>query len=235
MRRRFARRAWARRWGWWKPVLAAVVLATLLGLGAWVVWFSDVLGVDEVTVSGTSYLTDAEVLAAADVPAGRPLARLDVVGIERRVAALAPVAGVEVRRELPGTVAVVVTEREAVAVLEIGARIAGLDADGVVFRDYRKAPKRLPRVRDLADGDEDSLKEAARVVTSLPDGLARQVRRVDVESVDMITLVLSKDRAVVWGSGENSAEKAAVLAALLKAGDAKTYDVSVPGQPSHSG
>ena len=139
------------------------------------------------------------------------------------------------RRELPGTVVVEVVEREAVAVLEIGSRIAGLDAEGVVFREYRKAPGRLPRVRDLADGDEDSLREAARVVTSLPQDLVRQVRRVDVETVDMITLVLSGDRTVVWGSGESSAEKAAVLAALLEATDARAYDVSVPGQPSHSG
>lgn len=235
MRRRFARRAWARRWGLWKPALAAVVLAALVGLGVWTVWFSDVLGVDDVTVSGTSYLDEEEVLSAAAVPLGEPLARVDVAGVERRVAALAPVLEVEVRRELPGTVSVEVVEREAVAVLEIGSRIAGIDAEGVVFRDFRRAPKRLPRVRDLADGDEDSLKEAATVVTAMPEGLAKQVRRVDVESVDMVTLVLTENRTVVWGSGENSAEKAAVLAALLKASDARTYDVSVPGQPSHSG
>lgn len=236
MRRRFARRAWARRWGFWKPALGIVCTLVVLGLGAWVVWWSDVLAVDEVRVTGTSYLDEEAVLAAARVPNGQPLVRLDVDRVESRVEALAPVRAVEVRRELPGTVVIAVSEREAVAVLEIGSEVMGIDAEGVVFREFRRPPKRLPRVRDLAGGDEESRKEAATVVTSLPADLAKEVRRVDVETIDQITLVLSGDRTVVWGSGENSAQKAAVLAALVQASaDAKTYDVSVPGQPSHSG
>ena len=62
-----------------------------------------------------------------------------------------------------------------------------------------------------------------------------QVRRIDVETIDQISLVLKGRRTVVWGSGEESDLKADVLAALVEAQDARTYDVSVPGSPVTAG
>lgn len=235
MRRRFARRQWARRWGVWKPLAVLVVVVALVATGVWAVWFSSLLAVDEVEVRGTDHLKVAEVLEAADVEKGRPLVEVDLERATSRVEALAPVREARVERSWPGTVVVTVVEREAVAVAEIGDRIAGIDAEGVVFRNYRKAPAGLPKVRVVGDVDRDALAEAALVVSSLPDDLAADVRRVDVETIDRISLVLKGNRTVMWGSGEDSALKADVLAALVKAQKARTYDVSVPGSPVTSG
>ncbi|QCX27183.1 cell division protein FtsQ/DivIB [Nocardioides jishulii] len=231
MRRRFARRQWARRWGVWRPLLALLAFVVVVAAGVWLVWFSDVLAVEKVSVSGTDHLSASEVRAAADVPMGRPLARLDLAGAERRVESLAAVEAVRVERVWPRGVRVVVTERSAVAVVEIGGRVRGMDAEGVVFRDYAKVPKNLPRVRVVGSVDREALEEAATVLSAMPDDLARIVRRVDVQTIDHISLVLRGDRTVLWGSGEFSEDKAAVLAALLKAQKATSYDVSVPGQP----
>ena len=235
MRRRFARRQWARRWGVWRPLAVLVVLVALVATGVWVVWFSSLLAVDRVQVRGTDHLEVSEVLEAADVPPGRPLVRVDLDRASRRVEALAAVRSATVERRWPGTVVVTVEERRSVAVAQIGDRIAGIDSEGVVFRTYRKAPDDLPRVRVVGDVDRDALAEAALVVASLPDDLAAQVRRIDVETIDKISLVLKGRRTVVWGSGEESALKADVLAALVKAQKARTYDVSVPGSPVTSG
>lgn len=231
MRRRFTRRQWARRWGVWRPLLALAAVLVLVGTGAWVVLFSSVLGVDTVEVSGNDHLSVAQVQAAAAIPEGQPLARVDVSGVERRVEALAPVLDVRVRRSLPGTVEVEVTERRAIAVAVLGGKFSGIDAEGVVFRQYDKAPKGLPRVRVVGDVDREALQEAARVVGSLESSLAASVRRVDVETIDRITLVLKGGRTVLWGSGEQSGDKARVLAALVEASKDKHFDVSVPGQP----
>jgi cell division protein FtsQ len=50
---------------------------------------------------------------------------------------------------------------------------------------------------------------------------------VEAASPDDISLVLSRGRTVVWGSAEQSARKARVLALLLRR-HATRYDVSVP-------
>lgn len=231
MRRRFARRQWARRWGVWRPLLAIVLLLGLVGTAVWLIGFSSVAAVEEVAVEGTDHLAEAEVRAAAAVPLGDPLVRVDLEAVASRVEALAPVARARVERDWPHAVRITITERVAVAVAQIGGRMRGMDVEGVVFRDYRRPPRGLPRVRVVGDVDREALQQAATVLSALPAGLAELVRRVDVETVDRISLVLTGERTVLWGSGEFSEEKAAVLSALLEAQQASRYDVSAPGQP----
>lgn len=233
-RRRFARRQWARRWLAWKPVVAVLLLLASVVGAIWTVFFSSVLAVEGVAVDGTELLTASQVRAAASVPMGDPLARVDLDRVRSRVEALAAVKSADVTRTWPHEVLITVEERVAVAVVEIGGRIRGMDDSGVVFADYRKPPAGLPHVRSSTDTRADALQEAARVIAALPAELDAQVDHVEVETVDQISLVLRDGRTVVWGSADQSEEKALVLAALLER-PAQTYDVSVPGQPTTAG
>lgn len=229
-RRAFARRQWARRWLTWKYVLAAVVLLALVVGTVWLVFFSSVLAVKAVDVAGEERLRADQVRSVAAIPDGEPLARLDLQAIRARVQALALVRNAEVTRHWPDTVRIEVEERVAIAVVDIGGRPRGLDLDGVVFDDFGPA-EGLPRVHTAPDPGRDALREAAAVVSALPDDLADRVDHVEVATVDQIRLVLRDDRTVVWGSAEESELKAEVLTALLSRPGA-TYDVSVPGQPT---
>jgi cell division protein FtsQ len=233
-RRRFARRQWARRWLTWKPVLAIVLVLVLVVGGLWLVYFSSFLSVQGVDVRGTSLLTQEQVRRAAAVPEGEALASVDLDRVRARVEALAAVRSADVSREWPDRVRVDVQERTAVAVVEIAGQLRGMDADGVVFRDYAQAPPNLPRVQTGNDTGSDALREAALVVAALPGDLAARVDHVEVETVDQITLALRDGRTVRWGSSADSDLKAEVLATLLAARKAQTYDVSVPGNPTTS-
>ncbi|WP_432478731.1 cell division protein FtsQ/DivIB [Nocardioides sp. GXQ0305] len=230
-RRAFARRQWSRRWLTWKYLLLGLLLVGLLVGTVWLFWFSSYLSVRSVEVSGAERLGDAEVLAAADVAEGEPLARVDLATVQARVQALADIRSAEVTRTWPDTVTISVEERIPVAVVEIGGRLRGLDVEGVVFRDYRSAPEGLPRVETPLDTGRDALLESARVVSALPAELTRRVDHVEVMTVDQITLELRDGRTVLWGSAEESEAKAEVLTALLEQ-PGSTYDVSVPGQPT---
>ena len=230
-RRRFLRRQWARRWLRLRFVLLALAVVALVGTSVWLVFFSATLQVSRVQVAGNELLSDAEVLRVADVPVGEQLALVDLDRAGNRVASLAAVRSVDVTREWPDGVRIEVEEREAVAVVELAGRIRGLDADGVVFRDYKVAPKGLPRVRPGTDAGTDALKEAATVVSALPRDLAGRVDHVEVETIDQITLVLRDGREVVWGSADESEQKAEVIAVLLGE-EGRVFDVSVPGSPT---
>lgn len=232
-RKRFARRQWARRWLAWRYVVAGAV-AVLLVVGAvWLVYFSSWLSVQGVQVEGTAKLSDGQIRAAAAVPEGEALATVDLDRIRTRVEALAGVRSADVTREWPDQVLISVDEREAVAIVEIGGRLQGMDEDGVVFEDYAKAPDGLPRVQTGADTGSEALREGALVIAALPSDLAAQVDHVEVDTVDEISLVLRDGRLVVWGSADESDLKATVLASLLTQ-PAQKYDVSVPGQPTTS-
>ncbi|MGB0101848.1 MAG: FtsQ-type POTRA domain-containing protein [Nocardioides sp.] len=230
-RRRFARRQWARRWLAWKP-LVGVLLVLLLGvLLVWLVYFSSFLAVQGVDVQGTEQLSDEKVRAVAAVPAGEPLATVDLDRVRARVEALAPVRSADVSRAWPDQVLIAVEEREPVAVVEIAGQLRGMDEDGVVFRDYATAPPDLPRVQTGGSTGSEALREAALVVAALPADLVAQVDHVEVATVDEIALELRDGRLVRWGSAADSDLKAEVLAGLLLAREAQTYDVSVPGLP----
>jgi len=232
-RRRFARRQWRRRWLSWKPLLVLLLVLLLVVGGVWLVYFSRYLAVQSVQVTGTGLLSADDIRAAARVPDEQPLARVDLAAIERRVESLAPVADAEAVRQWPDRVLIDVTERKPIAVVDVGGRIRGMDADGVIFREYPRAPRNLPLVKTSGSISRETLHEAAQVVSALPPALSRRVEHLAVETVDQITLVLRDGRQVVWGSAEDSAAKAEVLVALLKE-PAKRYDVSVPGQPTTS-
>ncbi|RYP83337.1 FtsQ-type POTRA domain-containing protein [Nocardioides guangzhouensis] len=233
-RRRFARRQWARRWLAWRLVVAVLLVLALVAGVVWLFFFSSTLAVKGVEVQGTAQLTEQQVRAAAAVPTGEPLARADLAGIRDRVEDLPQVASVDVSRQWPDRILLRVTERQAVAVVEVDGRLRGMDDGGVVFRDYARRPRVLPLVKVPAGTGEEALAEGAEVVGALPFRLARKVAYVEVASVDRITLHLRDGRTVMWGSAEQSDEKAVVLDALLQR-PGRELDVSVPGQPTSRG
>ena len=234
-RRRFVRRQWSRRWLTWRYVVAVVALVALVGGGGWLVYFSSWLSVQGVAVEGTGLLSAAQVREAAAVPQGEALARVDLDRVRSRVESLAAVRSADVTRQWPDQVRIEVEERVVVAVVEIGGRLQGMDADGVVFRDYAQAPPELPRVETGATTGSEALREAALVVSALPADLRAKVDHVEASTIDEISLQLRDGRTVEWGSAENSELKARVIADLLAARKAQRYDVSVPGQPTTSG
>ena len=230
-RKQFTRRQWRRRWLAWRYLLVGLLVIVLVVGGTWLVYFSSMLTVKRVEVSGNHLLTRAEVLEAARVPDGEHLARVDLGSISTRLRSRAEVRSVEVSRQWPDAISIEIVERVAVAVITIGGRLRGLDAEGVVFDQYKKAPPGLPRISSTSQTTPDALREAATVVAALPRELSAMVDHIEVLTVDQISLVLRDQRIVLWGSSDDSATKAEVLLQLLRQ-PAKVYDVSVPGQPT---
>lgn len=232
-RRRFARRQWARRWGTWRIALVVLLLLALAGALLWTIFFSTVLAVRGVEVAGNTVLDKRQVVRVAGVATGEPLARADLDAVRARVESLPAVKSADVSRAWPHHVRVEVTERVAVAVIDEGDRLRGMDDEGVVFQVFKTRPEQLPLIRTAPDTRGDAMAEAAALVGVLPDDVARRVAFVDVKTRDEISLTLRDGKKVLWGSADQADDKARVLNALLAASkDATSYDVSVPGQPT---
>ncbi len=228
---RFVRRRWSRRWLTLRPVLAALSLLAVVGAGVWLTFFSSVLAVSGVSVQGARLLSVQDVRSAAAVPTGEPLATVDLDAVRTRVESLREVDSADVSRSWPDHVRIAVTERTAVALVVGTGGYQAMDHDGVLFRTYTTRPPGLPLVRTGPSPGRGALAEAARVIEALPAGLSARVEHVSVTTIDRISLRLRGGRTVVWGSAEDSAAKAEVLAVLLHR-KARVYDVSVPGQPT---
>jgi cell division protein FtsQ len=214
-----------------RVVVAAAVLAVLLG-AAEAVRRSDLLRVADVQVSGAERVSDDAVRRAAAVADGSPIYSVDLAGIRDRVGALPAVRTVRVARRWPRTVRITVVERVPVAVVaRPGAGLLLVDGSGAQIEQVAKAPAGLLRIRAAAGVDQVAMREALAVVAALTPELRPEVTALSVASRDDIVLTLRGGRTVVWGSGENSVRKVAVLTALLPK-KATMYDVSAPDAPA---
>ncbi|WP_214369445.1 cell division protein FtsQ/DivIB [Pseudonocardia sp. H11422] len=221
--------------------LLAVVAVLLAGLGVTVrvlLYDSGLADVEQVEVTGALTLPVPDVLAAAAVEPGSPLAGVDVVAVADRVAALPGVARADIRRNWPHTVTIAVTERVAMALAGTTQGLFLVDGTGVAFRPAPEVPPPLPRLVVGSVGPDDPETTAALgVLAALPEPVRTQVQTVDVAGPaaaggsPSLTLGLTDGRQVRWGSPDRSDRKAAVLVPLLTQ-EGAVYDVASPELPT---
>lgn len=231
-----ARRLDLRRHRWFRFAVAGLLLVVALVL-VWLIWFSSVLSVRSVDVQGLTSMSAQQVDAAAEIPRGGPLARIDVTGITARVKTMPRVQEVEVSRSWPHTVTIDITERTAVAWMSVDGEFRGVDRFGVDFRTYDKQPEKLIEARVTADEPAQrlqTLKAVARVADRIrrdDPALDKQLSLITADSKDSVQLALTEGRTVTWGSAAEPARKLEVLDTLLGI-EASQYDVSAPDQPT---
>ncbi len=149
-RRRFIVPLWRRKMT--ALVLAALVLATLSGAGAWAYksgWVAEGVNnvyeafikvsakqgftIQDVMVSGRGETSRAEVLAALSAVRGAPILSYDFVAAQARLEALPWVLQSRIERLLPDTLVVHLVERRPLALWQYKGRFALVDEDGAVI------------------------------------------------------------------------------------------------------
>lgn len=190
--------------------------------------FSPLFVVKSISVIGSYYATQSEIVSAADIELGLPLARLNSASVAERVLKRAEIKEVEVRRAWPNAIVLAVVERSPIAVTKAVQGWSYVAADGVVFGHSAKKPQQFLSVTATR---AETFAAAAKVAASLPDWLRERVVDVTGFSRDNVVIALNDQVEIMWGSADESAYKAKVLQALLGQG-AKFYNVSVPDRPS---
>ncbi|WP_432107138.1 cell division protein FtsQ/DivIB [Streptomyces sp. AA1529] len=224
--------------------LLLLLAVPLGGFGTWVLYGSPWLRLRNVSVTGTRVLSEADVSRAAAAPEGAPLITVDQAALQDRVRRKLPrVREVVAERSWPHGLTLTVTERRPALVMEKAGDYVEVDSEGVRFATAGKPPKGVPLLvlapRRAADERYFSSgrlrREAVRATAALPESVRRATRTVRVRSFDDITLELTGERTVRWGSAERGRAKAAALTALMKAAeDATHFDVTAPSAPAAS-
>lgn len=205
---------------------ALLVLASAAAI--YLFFFSTTFAVKSVSVIGSYYATQEEIVAAARIDAGLPMARLDAHAIQQRVLALSEVRTVEVRRAWPNSVVLAVVERAPIAVTKLKDQWKYVAKDGVVFGHAATKPAQFLSV---SARQSETFAAAAKVAAALPDWLRTRVVEIEGLSRDDVVIWLEDGIEIKWGSSEQSDYKAKVLQALLGQ-NARMYNVSVPDRPA---
>jgi cell division protein FtsQ len=216
--------------------LTAVAIA---GAVAWALYGSTLLVVRSVRVSGTGKaISVGQVLAAAMVPRGQPLIRVDTGAIAHRVAQLRQVQSAQVSKDWPATLVITVQLRRPVFALPVGGGYALLDAYGVSLRQVASRPPGLPvltvNITSRSLRDSPAVRAAAAVLAELPRQVARTVRGVVTGGPNDVSVQLANGAVVVWGGAGRGGIKAAELRVLMQR-RARVYDVSGAGTATTRG
>jgi cell division protein FtsQ len=223
---------------WRAAFFALAAFGVIVGV-AWALLDSRLLVVRSVTVTGTHMVPAAAVAAAADVPLGTPLIRINTAQVARRVEGIRQVATATVTKNWPDGLTITIHERTPV----IAVRMAGggydlVDPVGVIVRWAAVKPAAMPLYLATVPGGalrgDPGLTTTVAVLSELPSWLrpvvvsAAATEPVGSDGSSQVTLQLRDGKTVLWGGTDRAAEKGRELAILIR-DPARYYDVSAPG------
>ena len=214
-----ARRPWRERWS---VIVRLVVVLAVVGYGGYravdAAVSSDALTVSRISVAGNTRMSKGEVLALLEGLRGANLLTADLDEWRQKLLAAPWVADAVMRRVFPGTVAVIVSERQPLGIGRINDSLYLVDQRATIIDEYgpNYAEIDLPIIDGLAASSADGLLVdqsravlAGRLLTDLqrrPD-LAKRVSQIDVSDLHDAVVILKGDTTLVRIGEERFAER----------------------------
>lgn len=202
---------------------------------------SPLLDIDSIRIAGAKHVTLAQLRAASGVHVHDHLLFVDAATVARRLERLPWIERASVRRDLPGTLKIDVTEYKPAAFVRIKGGVMLVAASGHVIAPSRTAPARTVEVRGVrrapGPGQLLSPPDAAGVVSRLPAALANRVAAVDVRGSGFVLSLAGNGEIRLGDMSALDAKAASAQAVLTRLGAAhfSYIDVSTPDRPvSHS-
>ena len=167
------------------------------------------LRVSRIAVRGNARLSSGEVQALVDDLRGTSILRVDLEAFRQRLIESPWVADVGLRRVLPSTIEVFVSERRPVGLCRLGQELFLVDETGTVIDQFgpQYAQFDLPIIDGLVVGpgptqgsiDPARAELAARVITALARSpqIAGRLSHVDVSDAQDAVILLDDDPALL--------------------------------------
>jgi cell division protein FtsQ len=210
------------RWLSWRAgrwAIAALVVGYAGYRATALVLHASGLQVRRISVHGNVRLSSGDVQAIVDGLRGTSILRADLTGYRRRLMESPWVADVELRRVLPSTIEVFVSERRPMGLCRLGNSLYLVDPHGTLIDEFgpQYAEFDLPIIDGLSRSpdsgqptiDEARAELASRVLDALSarKDIAQRVSQIDVADVHDAVLLLQNDAALLHLGEEKFLER----------------------------
>jgi cell division septal protein FtsQ len=200
------------RWLSWRMgrwALAALVVLYAGYRGTTLVLHASGLQVRRITVHGNVRLSSGEVQAIVEGLRGSSILTVDLPGYRRRLMESPWVADVALRRVLPSTVEVFVSERRPMGLCRLGSTLYLVDPHGTLIDEFgpQYAEFDLPIIDGLVGSpstgrpsiDEARAELAGRVIeaVSVRKDIAQRISQIDVRDAHDAVVLLQDDAALL--------------------------------------
>lgn len=176
----------------WTRWLAGLTLVLGIGMGS-ATWLLTTprLAVRTIQVEGATKVAAEEILATADLPLGTNMLRVDPAAIRARVEALPQIRNVEIIREFPDRVTILVEERRPFTLIHAG-RLHWMDEEARLLGEEREAvAPPVPIISGLTEEELASMRSAPGPKAQAAMALVRTMMRsgssllAEISEIDM--------------------------------------------------
>lgn len=186
------------------------------GLVAFIV-YSPLFTLQRVRLQGNTYITETDILTSGRLHKGQPLFQLETSEVTQNLLRDLRIESAVVRRRLPDTLEVEITERTPVATVACDYGYLDLDRQGKVIGSY-KSLRKMPipmitgvKMHDMYIGDDNKDTRVAKVLellASLNQEAINSLSEISVANPEAVTAYTNQSVQIRLGNFERWEEKA---------------------------
>lgn len=226
-------------------LVVALALPLLLGLLIWLAFFTDMCDIEEVTISGNSYLSAERVRELSGVDSYENLVTLPVGRIADNLENEPWVKEARIGRTLPGTVLIGIVERKPLALVDCcGVGFLVDDTGYVISGASREEFTAIPIINasDAAPPEvggivsDGGVRTGVKVLASMSGVMRSSLLEVETSDDGALVFASRDGFAILYGDAAQIEKKNDVLAAVIEdvrrnARLIEYLDVRVPDSP----
>lgn len=226
-----------------RAFVSAVVAAVVVAL-AWLFFFSSVFRLEPGNISvvgANEWVSESQVLDIAGQQAGKSILLVSNNDVEKKIKEIPGVTSAQSKKQLPNSLEVTIKAQKPAAMLKTGEdSMTAVDSKARILNSVSGASVDGIPVIEVKDVDTSlsnrSIKEALKILSSLPESMRNSITKVTAETQDSITTEINGgDRVIVWGDSSDLKLKKAVVDKIINdpnvIGDKHNVDVSAPLRP----
>ncbi|MCL6638309.1 MAG: FtsQ-type POTRA domain-containing protein [Firmicutes bacterium] len=185
---------------------------------------SPLFEVKRIEVSGNRYLDAGAIRAAANIGMGTNIFKVNLNAVAGDIKVIPMVKEVRVRRVLPASILVEISEREPLGLFPTAEGFIEIDAEGVYLKKASAGAEGLPVVTGVRAAapnpgepvQGENLREALQVIGGLAPEVVKELSEVHVGAGGQVVLYTLDRIQCRFGAATEIAEKSRVLTQVLK-------------------
>ncbi len=178
---------------------------------------SGFFGINNIIIVGNTAVTDEEIIALAGIEKGMNIFAADAAVLSQMIPIEPKIQSATIEKKLPGTIKIIVTEREGVAMMNVGRAMVEIDSAGRIIDRYTRVENAsLPLLSGVDTTDQGlipgsyleggQITAALEILQYLPED-AENIGEINVADVQLIKLYTSSGIEIRLGDSSNFQEK----------------------------
>lgn len=192
--------------------------------GGFILLNSSLFDVSRVLVRGNHFMEEEKIRTVADIGQGTNIFKVNLNAAAGGVKLLPMIKDVKVKRSLPSTIVIEVTERKPLGLLPTAEGFIEVDRDGVYLKKTGVGLSGLPVVTGIQTPipnpgepvQAGRLSEALGVIDGLPEDAVSILSEVNISENGQVTMYTLDNIQCRFGMASEAAEKGRVLVQILK-------------------